>query len=450
MSMNKHLYTKQPVWAIMLCFFLIFTTFSCQKEKDIISEPTTSFSAKLPQQWMIESYNTVKRQGMFALDASRVYAYTAIAAYESMVHGLPNGRSLAGQLQGLNSLPQPDPNKQYDWGIVLCVTTPKVLRVTTPSPTTQSIAAIDKLADEQEKIVIRDNAPNDEVMKNSKEFGAALADALLKWMQTDNRYELERMTYTEPSRTGNPQFWTGSTLGQTYMMPFWWTSRPFVINSYRICEPEAPYPYSTDPNSAYYKDVKEVYDASFDPAKVKIGRFWANNPSESGSPAGSWLMISNQLVDQFELDIATTLKMYVLMTIGTRDVFISTWYSKYKFNLQRPVTYIREVIGDRAWSSPVPTPPYPDYLSGTSCNAGVSSATLTRLFGDKREFSDYQHVDKGLGLRFFKSFNEAGIEAFHSRIYGGVHMRRACELGFTHGKCVSQTVWNHLKFEQEK
>ncbi|MBL7831227.1 MAG: vanadium-dependent haloperoxidase, partial [Saprospiraceae bacterium] len=216
---------------------------------------------------------------------------------------------------------------------------------------------------------------------------------------------------------------------------------------YKVCESVPPLVYSTDPASDYYKEVKEVYDASFDPIKVEIGKYWANNPGVSGSPAGSWIGIANQLVDQFNLDLATTLKMYVLLSISTRDGFITAWYMKYKYNLERPVSYIRKVMGHTNWSSPVPTPPYPDYISGTSLNGGSSSTILTNLFGN-RAFSDSQHNDKGFGTRNFLNFVQAGIEAYHSRIYGGVHMRRACEKGFEQGQCIAQTVYENLKFVQ--
>jgi PAP2 superfamily len=135
-----------------------------------------------------------------------------------------------------------------------------------------------------------------------------------------------------------------------------------------------------------------------------------------------------------------------LLTLSTRDVFISCWYSKYTHNLQRPVTYIREVIGARDWNSPVPTPPYPDYTSGTSCNAGSSSTILTQLFG-AREFTDNQHADKNFTPRTYKNFREAAIDAYHSRIYGGVHMRRACEKGMEQGACVADYLIRNLKFE---
>jgi hypothetical protein len=432
------------------CLIFLASTplwWGCNKSEDSteVTDNTSRYSSELPREWMTFAYDAVKRQGWFALDASRFYAYSAIAAYECLIHSIPDGRSLADQLQGLDALPQPDPSKNIDYGIVLCHVMPLVMEELMPNMVNDSRLAMNVITRAQERNMIERNTLSEQQINDSKAYGAELAQALINWSRTDNRANLEQLVYTPPSREGNPQYWDGSTLNQTFMMPFWWTSRPFVINTYKICEPNAPYVYSEDPNSAYYKDVKEVYDASFDPAKVEIGRYWANNPNQSGTPAGSWLAIGNQLVEQYSLDLPTTLRMYVLLTIGTRDAFIACWYMKYKYNLQRPVSYIRNVMGHTTWSSPVPTPPYPDYTSGTSTNAGVSSETLTRMFG-VRSFEDAQHTDKGYGVRSFNSFKQAGIEAFHSRIYGGVHMRRACELGFDHGECISEFIWNKLKF----
>ena len=444
--MNTKIYPSATRLSWVFVLLLATFTQSCRKDEvSQISQSTSKFQAKIAQQWMQETYNSVKRQGLFALDASRIYAYTAITMHESMVHGIENGRTLAGQLQGLPTLPQPDNGKVYDWGIVLCHATPLVLKSVIPSISGETNQRLDNLSAEQAASMENRNGISEEVINNSKKFAEDLATAIINWSKTDNREGMENLVYTPPSNVGNPQYWDGTTLGQNFMMPFWWTSRPFVINSYKVCEPEPPYTYSTDPSSAYYKDVEEVYNASFDPAKVEIGKYWANNPGVSGSPAGSWVGIANQLVDQYKLDIVTTLRMYVLLTISTRDGFITAWYAKYKYNLERPVSYIRKVMGHTTWESPVPTPPYPDYTSGTSLNAGSSSTVLTNLFGAKA-FSDSQHTDKGFGVRNFSNFVEAGTQAFHSRIYGGVHMRKACEKGFEQGQCVAQTVMNSLKF----
>jgi hypothetical protein len=445
----KRFFTLSHVWTILVLLLAPALWQSCTKDArpDESSEFTFNqrYESRIPREWMEMSYETVKREGLFALDASRTYAYVAITLYESMAPGMANGRSLVGQLQGLNTLPRPEAGLAYDWGVVACHAAPEVLKAMIPTMSLTSQQHIEALTGAQEDRLERNLLIDYDVMLRSKAFGKTLAQAIITWANSDNRIGMEGLSYTHPSRVGNPQFWDPGTLNQSFMMPFWWTSRPFVIPTYRICEPPPPLPYSTDPSSQYYKEVKEVYDASFNPQLVQIGRYWANNPGQSGSPAGSWLGIANQLVDQYNLDITTTLRMYVLLTIGTRDAFIAVWYTKYKYNLQRPVTYIREVIGDATWNSPVPTPPYPDYLSGTSINAGASSEFLTRLFGF-RPFGDSQHSDKGFGTRYFTSFKEAGIEAYNSRVYGGVHMRRACALGFESGECIADHIWNNLQF----
>jgi hypothetical protein len=81
--------------------------FSCQRDNqddDVNSVPTLEFEADLPKEWMIQAYNTVKRKGLFALDVSRIYAYTAITMCESNpqyfcrrgILSTSNGRSTGG------------------------------------------------------------------------------------------------------------------------------------------------------------------------------------------------------------------------------------------------------------------------------------------------------------------------------------------------------------------
>jgi hypothetical protein len=130
---------------------------------------------------MQETYNSVKSQGMFALDASRLYAYVAITMHESMVHGIQNGKSLAGQLHGLSELPLPDKNKIYDWGIVLCQATPQVLKSTLPGIKPEIVQRINNLSTEQEKSMEATNDISSEVMKNSKEYAIELSDAIIAW-----------------------------------------------------------------------------------------------------------------------------------------------------------------------------------------------------------------------------------------------------------------------------
>lgn len=288
--------TFSPNKFVLLCLFVIGITFSgCDPEpetKPAIDHTAIQYDATLAESWMAQTYNTVKQQSMFALDGSRTYAYVAITMHESMVHGIKNGRSLAGQLQGLKTLPTPDKDKEYNWGIVLCEATSQVLMGIVDKPLPAVEAQLRTFAQQQEADLQIKYQTSDQVMFASKAYARELATAILVWAANDNRKSLETLNYVMPSTQNNPQFYDG--IGEPnpfFMQPFWWTSRPFVIYSYKACEPEPPYPYSTDPNSPYYKDVKEVYDASFDKTKVDIGRYWANNPGVSGTPAGSWLVL---------------------------------------------------------------------------------------------------------------------------------------------------------------
>lgn len=447
------------IFRILSVFLTITLIVGCQGEGELDMQPdqksefkydqvkpSTQYNAELAQQWMQMAYNSVKARGFFALDASRLYAYTSLVMYESMVHGFPNGLSMEGQLKSFSQVPKPTQNLKYDWGIVLCHATPKVLNHMLQRPNTTIASDISNLERSQERALIQEsNLPTD-VIANSKAFGAALADHIIKYADSDGTAELLTRQYTMPSTSVNPAFYDGVEQANPFFMaPFWWTARSFVIPTALTCKPLPPYTYSEDPASKYYQDVLEVLDATKDKDKVEIGHYWANNPGQSGTPAGSWVGIGNQLVNQFKLDIHSTLKMYLLLTLSTRDTFIAVWWTKYNWNLQRPVSYIRRVLKQPNWNSPVPTPPYPDYVSGTSANAGSSSEILTRLFGN-RSFTDSQHNDKGFETQTFSSFKRAGFLAYHSRIYGGVHMRKACEEGFKLGECIGSELLSKIKF----
>jgi hypothetical protein len=57
--------------------------------------------------WFEQIYDVVKAEGTPPPQASRVYGIAGVALYESVVNGSKNRRSLAGQLNGLESVPQP-------------------------------------------------------------------------------------------------------------------------------------------------------------------------------------------------------------------------------------------------------------------------------------------------------------------------------------------------------
>jgi hypothetical protein len=117
------------------------------------------------------------------------------------------------------------------------------------------------------------------------------------------------------------------------------------------------------------------------------------------------------------------------------DAFVSCWSTKFKYNLLRPVTYIKRHI-DKAWEPLLITPPFPEYTSGHSCQSGAASTVLTAVFGESFAFDDATHVDEGLPVRSFPSFTAAAEEAAMSRLYGGIHFRFGNEVGLAQGRAI--------------
>src|SRR3989442_1352674 len=80
--------------------------------------------------------------------------------------------------------------------------------------------------------------------------------------------------------------------------PDWGRLRTFVLTSMDECAPPRPPPYSEAPGSEFYRQAKAVYDtgSTLTPEQREIALYWADNPGESGTPPGHWLLIASQLV----------------------------------------------------------------------------------------------------------------------------------------------------------
>ena len=125
--------------------------------------------------------------------------------------------------------------------------------------------------------------------------------------------------------------------------------------------------------------------------------------------------------------------------IAVSDGFIVNWRDKYKYDLLRPLTYIRRVI-DPKWEALLNTPPFPEYPSGHSTQSGAAATVLSAALGDPYPFTDTTHEDDGLPARPFPDFRTAANEAGISRLYGGIHFRSAIEQGLAQGDCVGGFV----------
>ena len=146
------------------------------------------------------------------------------------------------------------------------------------------------------------------------------------------------------------------------------------------------------------------------------------------SPAGHWLDISRVAIELTHSEIIRAAQVYAAVSITNADAFISCWAEKYSGNLIRPETYINKYI-DAQWTPFLQSPTFPEYPSGHSAISAASATILTYYFGPRFVFTDSSETIYDLPARTFGSFAWAANEASISRVYGGIHFRVSAEEG---------------------
>jgi hypothetical protein len=399
----------------------------------------SAYTAEVPLRWFDLALELVRTTPGFSPPvASRAFGYAGVALYEALAPGMPGRRSLAGQLNDLGRPPAPaDP--AYDWPTVANRALASILRSLFPTAVAESAAAIDELeglfASSAQAVL----APG--IYRRSVARGEAVAAHVFDWSTTDGGHEAFLRNFPPYTPPSGPGLWVPTPPGfLSALQPFWGANRPFVLPSGAAASPGPRPAYSEEIGSPFYTDANECYEAAerLTAEQEAIARFWSDDPGQTASPPGHSISILSQVTRMLDLSLARAAEAYAKVGIAVADAFIACWNTKYRDNLLRPVTYIRNVI-DPAWTPLLVTPPFPEYTSGHSVQSAAAAQVLTDLLGDVA-FVDRTHERRGLPARSFQSFEEAAEEAAVSRLYGGIHFRPAIERGLEQGRCVGRHV----------
>lgn len=432
-----------------MCFLLLMLSIGIAGTT-VKSESAIDYPAEVAIAWLDLQLELVQQTPGFSPPvASRAFGYTGVTLYESIVPGMPDYQSLAGQLNELTELPQPVEGITYHWPTVANSALATITRHLFPTASDDNQAAIDalynQLADEFAAEV------GAEIFSRSVTQGRVVADAIFIWSLTDGGHEGFRRNFpadfVPPAGDG---LWipTPRTNGdpQPALQPYWGNNRPFVLNFDEECQ-SPPHPdYSEDQLSVFYQEVLEVYETTqnLTPEQLEIALFWADDPGQTATPPGHSISILTQLLRQEGASLAFAAEGYARMGVAVADAFIGCWKAKYIYNLVRPVTIIQQWL-DADWMPVVNTPPFPEYPSGHSVQSGAAAVVFRGLFGEEYAFTDHTHGGLGMAPRSFVSFSQMASETAISRLYGGIHYRFAIELGLEQGKCIGERV-NALEF----
>ena len=382
--------------------------------------------------------------------ASRTYAYVSIAAYEVAIHANKNYVSLAGQLHGLNHVPEPDANKTYNYELAAVHAMLTVARALVISE--DSIGACDSKLLKQ----FKSDGVAEEVYENSLAYGKQVADFILAWAAKD-RYK-ETRALPKYAVADDDASWKPTP--PAYMKavePHWGEIRTFIIDSAQQFKPLPALAFSTDTLSRFYKEAFAVYNAGIDLSDEQkaIANFWDCNPFKMNidghvmyatkkiSPGGHWMNITAIACKKVNADFVRSAEAYACVSIAIADAFISCWDEKYRSKVIRPETYINQFIND-AWMPLLQTPPFPEYTSGHSVVSAACAMMLTKIFGNNFSYADSTEMEFELPPRNFNSFSEAAREAAISRFYGGIHYMPSIENGIAEGERIGSFITKKL------
>ncbi|MDX2134205.1 MAG: vanadium-dependent haloperoxidase [Saprospiraceae bacterium] len=407
--------------------------------------------------------------------APRATAYLGLAAYEAVVTAIPENNSLQAYMPGLQ-VPQPDANAEYHWPTVVNELYAYLLRRFYFHLEVNNAALYQKIEQtRQQNLSLYASETSKEVLDRSIDYAQRVGLAVYDWSATDlvahNAFLNPRPdTYTPPVGEG---LWKPTTpdFGKA-LFPYWGNARTFALpDQEKLCRP--PLPYSRLSGSLYYTQNLEVYNTvnhvkTGNDAFAEEGRwiaiFWSDDiQGLTFSPAMRMVAVLNQLVEKEDLDMAECAELYAKMGLALNDACVSVWFSKYHYNTERPIDYIRDVIAKEypeaaSWNTYLDNPltgakginpSFPAYPSGHSGFAGAGSRILSSFFEYNEEypgtyvFTDLSHVDRtefNGTPRTCASFKQLGDEKAFARIPLGVHLRMDCVEGLRVGEHAAQRV----------
>lgn len=441
--------------------FLAFLS-ACHRDDAPAEHLTASYDNEVVLKWNellleIERYTP----GYLPPVSARAFGYIGLTAYETAVPGMPAYKSLGAHFSGLQ-LPAAEGSDAYHYPAALnsaYATIISKLYPTAPAAQLSKLIALQTYFDT--KFEAQTTA---EVFGNSVAWGKSVADAVYAWSGTDAAGHEGYLHVTDPNYAPpvGPGLWQPTYPNYApALLPHWGNVRTFAATLEEHCD--NPLPFSTDESSEFYVQAKEtenkvnLINQGENYEDKWIAQFWSDDCAAlTFSPAGRWVAIASQALEITSADLAKAVVVQAKLGMALCDAGIRCWGEKYRFNVLRPVDYIRTVMGHNTWNSIMCpdgagqffTPAFPTYPSGHGTFGGAAAEVLTAEFGNSFAMTDNCHKDRTefIGTpRSFNSFYEMGQENAYSRLPIGVHFRMDAEaalgLGYKIGRKVNNLPW---------
>lgn len=442
-------HNHHAIWRVIFCFALLSSNFiACRKNDNPspVSVDAARYSSDVIDKWITMQLRLMRdATGIPNNVFCRYHAYTGIAAFEALAPGTELSEATNGKWNGLTNLPRADFFEKYYWPASVNASLASINRNIFIHANALDKAAIDSLESALNTAYL--STENPEEITRSNTFGKEVATAVFNWSETDGIKNASN-PYTPPVGPGlwiptPPAFAAAST-------PYYGNLRPIIAGSTDNTQPGAPIAYSEDPKSPFFQMVLNVYNAhqNITPDQTAMALFWRDVPG--ATTAGHWLSILQQVLKQTNTHLDKAAFAYAINGVCQNDAAISCWKTKYTYNLVRPITYIRNVMGFATWNSLLTTPAHPEYSSAHAVISSAASDAFSELFGNIGSFTDHTYDYLAFVPRTFSSFGAIGEDAANSRFYAGIHYQPSIDTGLAQGRKVAGNIFRRLGLSSKK
>lgn len=414
-----------------------------------------SYSNEVALKWSTMHLQLVRNSpGQTPPVASRTFSYAGLTMYESLVAGMPGNQSMAGQLQGLTTLPTVEAGQSYNWALSANAAEADILRGLFANTTDVYKKKIDSL---ETTLFNQFKSVDAATSERSSAYGKLVAKAIFDWSKTDGGHEGYNRNFPAdfvPSAEAGT--WRPTENGRVIPMQPYWGKNRTMLASTAVGALPVPLPVSTQVTSQYFAQYLEVYakNISLTQAEKETSVWWADDPSETFTPPGHSYNLARIAIQTDKASLGKAAETFARVGIAVTDAFIACWKCKFTYNNERPYTFVRRAI-DPNWVPFWPAPPFPGFASGHSTQSAAAAIVLTDLYGSAFAFTDDSHVGRvrdtkrnvDFKARTYRSFWEAAEESGYSRILGGIHTRQDNEVGLKEGRTIGQNI-NALRWKR--
>lgn len=426
--------------------FLLGSTMSCNKSENTsgTDDLMQSLDNSVYHEWVqvfleLDRYAAFFRPG----PAPRALAYLGLSAYEASLGGMPDYQSLQYKL-GISDMPAI--KKNLYWPEVINASYAYLMTkffedVTFKDKNGNVLSKQDFLnlivnKERELKAKYRNDA-SEELLNNSEAHGREVATAIWRFSISDPvGHNAHLNPFPVPVNAQGCE-WIPTdpiTVADRGLFSQWGKVRRFAVTQGDLDALISPYTCNSDTNSVIYAQAYETYVVTNLARKEPKGdmehmaEFWSDDRvGWTFSPPARLEAIADQIAKEEDFNLEKTCLLYAQIGMALSDAAVICWYNKYKYNVERPITYIQREI-DPKFTIPWLgfTPPFPAYPSGHSTFAFAGVGILEAFVGGSYPFTDYSHqqrTDFNGHPRAYNSLRDLANENAFSRLPLGVHYR---------------------------